>query len=461
MDGAAPTRPLACFAAGGIAAPKEIRDHLALHLLDTLACAAGGAGLEISRAARRHAVAMGGSGPAGLIGGGATSPMMAAFANALAANALDFDDGFEHEGKGMGHPGATMVAAALAAAAKRPVPGPEFLDALIAATEVNNRLILSLQPTPERFREVYGIGQHQAIGAAMAYGRLCGLDAAAMENAIGLAATLVPVPSLHKYNWTARPIASFKDFVAPAAQAGVQAVELSLAGFTGAAGVLDGPQGFWRMAGSDRFDAGLLTGGLGERWLSGQGAFKTYPACRWIAPALEAAETVLAGIAPEEIRALTIRSFADVAAKMGVCDPVNAIDAQFALPHLIACLAHGLPVGPRWMDAEALADPQLRATARKVVLETDPEADAAMTGRGRRPSATAELLTADGRWLSHHIPAPKGGALRPVSGAAVLAKASGLLAAAGLPEGVLVTLEGLAQAEDVAAACAPLFAGFG
>ncbi|WP_138471474.1 MmgE/PrpD family protein [Poseidonocella sp. HB161398] len=458
MTAAAPTRPLARFAAGAIAAPQEIRDHLALHLLDTLACAAGGAGLEIARAARRHAQAMGGSGPAGLIGGGGTSPMMAAFANALAANALDFDDGFEHEGKGMGHPGATMAAAALAAASKRPVPGPEFLDALIAATEVNNRLILSLQPTPERFREVYGIGQHQAIGAAVAYGRLSGLDAAAMENAIGLAAMLVPVPSLHKYNWTARPIASFKDFVAPAAQAGVQAVELSLAGFTGAAEVLDGPQGFWRMVGSDRFEPALLTGGLGAQWYSGQGAFKTYPACRWIAPALEAAETVLAGTVPEEIGTLTIRSFADVAAKMGVCDPLNAIDAQFALPHLIACLAHGLPAGPAWMDDAALADPRLRATARKVVLETDAAADAAMTGRGRRPSATAELVLADGRRLSHHVPAPKGGALRPVSETEVLRKAAGLLDAAGLPEGVLEALQGLAQAGDVAAACAPLFA---
>src|SRR5262249_41777805 len=139
-------------------------------------------------------------------------PAAAAFGNAAAMNALDFDDGFEIDGRGMGHPGATIVAAAISAPYAGDVDGATFLAAVIAAYEIHNRLIHAMQPSIERFREVYGVCQHQAIGAAIAFGKQAGLGAEALENAIGLAATLTSVPSLHKYNWNRRPIISLKDF---------------------------------------------------------------------------------------------------------------------------------------------------------------------------------------------------------------------------------------------------------
>lgn len=433
-----PTRRIADFAASlrPEDIPEPVRATWRLHVADTLACAAAGALLPVAADVRRFAQAAGNpAAHAPVIGSPhRSSPMLAALANAFSANALDFDDGFERNGKGMGHPGASLVAAALAALGERPVGGEEFLAAIIAGAEVNNRLILSIQPGAARFHEVYGVGQHQTLGAAVTHARLRGLPAAQMENAIGLAASLTAVPSLHKYNWQHRPIVTLKDFVAPAAQAGVQAVELALIGLRGPEAVFDGPQGYWKMVGSDRFDPDLLTGGLGQSWLAGEGAFKTYPACRWIAPALEAFERALrdSGARADEIEAVTVHSFADVAALMAHFPPANAIDAQFSLPHLLGCIARGLPPGLPWFTAEALADSGTRTFARLLCFRTDPAMDAAMRGTTRRPSARVEIRLKDGSMVSATVEAPLGGTVRPLSCNAIWQKIALLLDQAGL-----------------------------
>lgn len=445
--------------------PAEVWDSWRLHTVDTLACAAAGVSLPVAQRVRDLALESGNpSGGAPVIGSSRhTSPMLAAMANAFAANALDYDDGFEHQGKGMGHPGASLVSAAIAALAQGPISGEEFLTAIVVGAEINNRLILSVQPSADRFHEVYGIGQHQSIGAAVTYGRLIGLNAAELENALGLAASLTAVPSLHKYNWENRPIISLKDFVAPAAQAGVQGVNLACAGLIGPQGMFDGPQGFWRMVGSDKFESDILVEGLGQEWLAGEGAFKLYPACRWIAPVLEAFEEVIgeSGAGIDEIESVRVLSFADVSQKMSIARPGNAIDAQFSLPHLLACIARGLPPGLPWFSDEVLKDGSGARLAERMVIETDAEMNAAMRGKGRRPSARVELRLLDGREFSNYVSAPLGSKLRPAKDERVLKKFEDLLGQAGNtdPEILSQMLLALPEADNVAEALAPLFSG--
>ena len=75
-----------------------------------------------------------------------------------------------------------------------------LITALTVGFEVNNRLIHAIQPSAERFNEVYGVAQHQSIGAALVAGLLLGMDEQQLHNAVGLAAVLTPLPSLHQYN---------------------------------------------------------------------------------------------------------------------------------------------------------------------------------------------------------------------------------------------------------------------
>lgn len=407
-------------------ADATVLHRIKLHLLDTIGCAVAGCDLDISSSARAVASRMGAGGASRIFGTGQRfTPIAAAFANSVIANALDYDDGFEVNGKGMGHPSASLVPAALAALGRRPVSGRAFLAALAAAYEINNRLILAMQPTARRFRQVYGIGQHQAIGAAVVFAKLSGGDVEDIRNAIGIAGALTPLPSLHKYNWGTRPIISLKDGVAPAAQAGVQAAIMSEEGFVGSADLLDGPQGYWRMIGSDRFDEALVTDGLGTLWLAAKGSFKTYPACRWLAPALEAFEIAFGEVGePEAIAAIRLSTFRVIADKLMDRRPVNPIDAQFSLPYVIGAIATGREPGPGWFADDAFADPVLRAVADKVEVIVDPAMDRLMDGRNRRPSAAVSLLTTDGRRIVSHVEAPLGGERRPVDDSVILEKAT-------------------------------------
>lgn len=450
------TGRVATFAAGlryeGVADP--ILHRLKLHLLDTIGCAVAGRDLDISRSARAVASRMGQGGVCRVFGARERfTPVAASFANSVIANALDYDDGFEVNGKGMGHPSSSIVPAALAALGRRPVSGREFLAALAAAYEINNRLVLAMQPTAARFRQVYGIGQHQAIGAALVFAKLSGGDAAGIRNAIGLAGALTPLPSLHKYNWRTRPIISLKDGVAPAAQAGVQAAIMSEEGFVGSADLLDGPQGYWRMIGSDRFDASLVTDDLGTLWLAGKGSFKTYPACRWLAPALEAFEDAYldSGLTPAAIAEIRISTFGVIAEKLMDRRPLNPIDAQFSLPYTIGAIATGRAPGPSWFAADALADPALRQVADRVQVAVDPVMDRLMNGRMRRPSAAATVVTRDGRRFTSHVEAPLGGERRPVDDSVVLDKAAGNLSGHGDAAGLIAAILDIEKCGDVAA----------
>jgi 2-methylcitrate dehydratase PrpD len=405
--------------------PSSVVEKAKWHIIDTFCCAMAGRGLAISANARKAAKAMG-SGVYPVFGTQAcSSASAAAFANAVTANALDYDDGFEIDGKGMGHPGSTIVSAALCALSDRDISGKSFITAIVAGYEINNRLIYSMQPSAERFAEVYGISQHQGIGACITYSRLRGLQSAAMNNAIGLAGGLSPVPSLHKYNWNSRPIISFKDFVAPAAMAGVLAVELSEAGFVGSTDLFDGPVGYWRMMGSDRFEPSLLVDGLGQRWYLEDSSFKLYPACRWMAPALEAFEKLLAehAIVPADIVDITVDTFSVIRDKLMAMDPVNEIDAQFSLPFCLAVLAMRVPKGREWFLDTTLDDPQVKSLAYRVSVNVDPLMDKDMSSSQRRPSARVSVLLRDGRRVHNTVVSPLGSSSRPASLSMIYAKA--------------------------------------
>jgi 2-methylcitrate dehydratase PrpD len=404
--------------------PEDVQHKAKLHLLDCLGCGIAGASSELCERIRRFLSVEHGPGPIGVLGSEISlGPGAAAFANAAAINALDFDDGFEVQGRGMGHPGATLVAAAMSAALGKPdMDGRSLLTALIAGYEVNNRLIWSMQPSIERFQVVYGVSQHQSIGAAAVYGRLLGLDVDSMENALGLAATLSPVPSLRKYNWDRRPLISLKDFVAPAAEAGVRAVLLDRAALIGSKSVLDGASGYWRMAGSDRFEPDLLVGGLGQTWTLGSNSLKPYPACRWMHCCLEAFEQVRdrERLWPSDMVGVVLRTSSGLAADFMDPRPRNMVDAQFSFPFAIAALGYCIPAST-WHRSEVLNDPKLLELADRVTAEVDATADTLMSEM-RRPAGSVVVCCRHSSHESEFIEYPLGGLQRPLSCAHVQAK---------------------------------------
>lgn len=434
------------------AIPDDIRQQVKLHLLDSLGCALSGGQSDLMARFFRALAGEYAPGPCPVPGTAhAFGPAAAAFATATAMNALDYDDGFEIDGRGLGHPGATLCAAALSGIWGRQVDGLALLTALTAAYEINGRLILSLQPSPSRFRQIYGVCQHQAIGAAVAFGRLHGLKARNMENALGLAGTLTCLPSLRKYNWESRPLVSFKDFAGPVAETGVRAVLMDRAGLIGAQSVFDGETGFWRMIGSDRFDAGVLADGLGETWLCRHLSFKAYPTCRWMHTALESFETAWTEhrLQAFEIESIEILTSATLANDFMDRTPETMIDAQFSLPFCLAKIALG-EAPALWH--QSLSDPRLPALTAKIGAMVDAEIDAAM--KDRRPVGQVRIHARHQTFEGPRLPLPRGTGERPLSQEGVTEKFRANAEAAGFcrTEALLDIIMTLEQHVDVAQA---------
>ncbi|MBW1712563.1 MAG: MmgE/PrpD family protein, partial [Deltaproteobacteria bacterium] len=149
-------------------------------LLDMIGNIIAGGRTEAGQAARSFAAQFSGVQEATIIGSAGTAqPILAAFANAVAGSALDADDG--HRGA-LGHPGAVVVPAALAAAEVTGASGGELLEAIIVGYEVAIRAGLILNAAGEEVD--YGSGAWGSFGAAAAGARLDRVSPQELLNAL-------------------------------------------------------------------------------------------------------------------------------------------------------------------------------------------------------------------------------------------------------------------------------------
>lgn len=253
----APTPELIAFAASGWAFRDTVRAPAREIVSATLLRALAGAHadrVEIAAAgapppARMRARAIGRAEP--------TTPLQAAFLTGLAAG----DDAA---------PATAIVAAAFALGESVDAAGASVLDAIVAGCEIAARVASALGAS-HRERGWDPRGTCGRLGAAIAAGRVLGLQRDAMRNAFGIAATAAGGLSEARGTMTAPYIA------AAAAADGVEAALLARAEFTGAPLALEGRRGLAALM-SATFDGGAVVTGLGETFVYGEGSRAGAPA---------------------------------------------------------------------------------------------------------------------------------------------------------------------------------------
>jgi 2-methylcitrate dehydratase PrpD len=348
--------------------PASVIQKVKELILDHLGCALGGSRTPLARAAV-DAVSEGAG--ATVVGSACkASPGPAAFANAMAANALDYDDTGP-----TGHPGATIIPAALALAESRDLPGENFLLAVLVGYETWAHIAAAIQPGWERRVTVYGNGVTQTFGAAAACARLLRLDLEQTLCAFGLAGAFAPLPHDGKIGWDEGRVSWVKDNVAWPAEGGLRAALLAGKGFVATREILDGERGLWIMAGSDRCDFGRMVRGVGAEYEVLRISLKPYPCCRWIHSTLDAVREVLAEhpVEPGEVRTVTVRSMEPLAAWFAARRPATMVDAEFSVPHAVAMTLLRRP-RPAWWRAENRSDPAVLELMDRVAIEIDPSA---------------------------------------------------------------------------------------
>jgi 2-methylcitrate dehydratase PrpD len=193
---------------------------------------------------------------------------------------------------------------------------------------------------------------------------------------------------------------------AKAAGDGLMAAWLAHDGFTGAAHILEGPQGLAAGMSTDA-DPARLTDRLGTRWALLETSFKYHASCRHTHPA---ADALLAVIRDHQLH---IDDIASVVAHVHqgaidvlgpVVNPATVHQSKFSMGTVLALIAKHGHAGLREFD-NALSDPDVADFRRRVSMQLDPEVDAAYPARW---IGKVTVVTRQGQTLEGRVDIPKG-----------------------------------------------------
>ncbi len=399
--------------------PDEVVRKAKFWLLDSIGCGFGGVQSVLGQTAVR-ALAKISSGNAGVLGcSEKVSVGTSAYLNATLINALDYDDS-----SAAGHLSSTLIGTLLAMSKYTDVSGHHFLLSYITGYEVGGRVAKAGWPSTARFAEVWGLGTNQTFGAVTSAAKFRELNKLQTLNALGIAGASAPVPSGQKWGWDNRPLTWLKDAVAMPAQVGAVSTELAEAGFVGCRDILDGSQGFWRMAGSDRCDFDLLTHGLGTEYYIMDASIKTWSCCWFIHPTLDIIKNIVNrhGLTHQDVAQIDVWSMTDLSEMFNIIEPQELVDAQFSLPYCVAMVMLGLQPGPGWFNEDLFHDETVLSIGSRVKIYPDSACDTIFHNEDRRISARVVITTTHGAKFEETAPAPRGTPMLPVSEEEIIKK---------------------------------------
>jgi len=383
------------------ALPAAVRTRAAQIVLDEMASACFGMRRPAGKLAARHVASSGGPPESRVLGTTLrVCAPYAALANGTAGHA-DEIDGAHVVG---GHPGATLVHAAVAMAERQRASGADLLTAVVLGYDIGIRLIAAcggLFDMKDRLR-LHSDFLH-AVAAAVACGRLLGLDPDRLCHAMALAT--FSANGLCSLFQERRHIS--KAFCnGQYASAGVQAALLAETGFEGCDDVLGERYGLldaWGVEGG----AETLVRGLGEEFAVMGANMKFVRAGYPIHAVVEAATTLVDrhGIAPEALAAVRVGM---PSRAMRVVDnrAMHDICVQDMLS--VALVRGGLDLRETYFP-QILDDPLFRAVRERIDVDVDPGLEAEQpNGRG----AVVTLVTTDGMAVTHRVDHPRGHSLR-------------------------------------------------
>ena len=288
----------------------------------------------------------------------------AALLNGAHAHSLDFDDTNAIQ---TGHPGAPVIAAALADAERLGTDGRAFYQALAVGYEVACRV--GAAQGQDGYNRGFHITSTAGIfGAVAAIAKLRSFDCATLEHAWGLALSKAAGTMQYLANgaWNKRLHPGF------AAHDALLCAALAEAGVIGAASAFEGKHGFLvSYTGAPHPDA--LTQRLGEDWVLLQTAVKPYPSCRLTHGAVDAALALRNSVpAAERAEVSMCIDISPVAMQIVGGDllnkraPQNSVDAQFSVYFQVA--AAWLDGQVDWSTYNCLDAPDRAALIKRIAL---------------------------------------------------------------------------------------------
>jgi 2-methylcitrate dehydratase PrpD len=430
--------------------PGDVLRWAKVAIADTVGCAIAGAAEDTAKIALRIAVGGAPGGPCTVLGTrDRLRPLDAAFANAVAGHALDFDD----TSKSMaGHPTVIILPAVLALAEAIEASGKEVVEAYVVGLETATRIARGVN-----FFH-YEKGWHPTatlgiFGAASGCARLLRLDE--QQVAVALAACVSLACGVKSnFGTQIKPL-----HAGVAARGGMLAAQLAKEGYSASETAFEHPQGFLEVFnGAGNYDAARMLGNWGAPYdlLDPGISIKKYPCVYSVHAGVDAAVLLHEelGARVDDIRHVIVRMHRRRLLPHVRRMAQGALDAKFSLPYAIARALLDGRVSLDHFENDAWLDPQVRELMGRIGTEEHDD-DANDYG------ADVVVELASGARVSRTVPVPLGhGPASPLPLAMLRTK---FLDCAGrvLPRtqgeslfGLLQDLERVERIERVAALCA-------
>jgi 2-methylcitrate dehydratase PrpD len=352
------------------AIPEEARHYARRHLLDTVGVMIAGAGGTIATRAEAVIAAVRPPGKIPVPGRRRRADLLdAAFLGGTAAHGIELDDGYRH---GSAHCGCVVIPAAFAVAAERRASGRALIEAVVAGYETNIALARACAPDLRQrgFHPTSAVGP---FGAAMATGKLRGLDATQRAHALGIAAS--SAAGLFAFVNGGGDIKRLH--AGHASREGMQAALLAEQGVEGPPNVVETRDGFMQAFAFGRIDkARPITLPPAAEYGITDCYIKPYACCRHIQPAVEAMFGLCNDekIAFDDVRKVEVETY-KIAAEHAHVPWDDYASAQLSFPFLMGLAARYRGVKLSHFEDATRNDPAFAEFALKVTVTAPAEID--------------------------------------------------------------------------------------
>lgn len=379
--------------------PDDVRREALRAIVNYTGCALGGSPDPAVNLAMQAFAPFFGPATASILGRKErVDPLHAALMNGISSHVYDYDDTTP---KNYIHPSSPVASALFAYASANTVSGRDFVHAFILGFEAESRIGNSVYPAH------YDVGWHitgtaGVFGAAIAIGKLIGLNEQQMIWAIGLAATQA-AGLREMFGSMAKSLHPGR-----AAQNGYGSALLAQAGFTSGVHGLEGPRGFAAVQAA-KYDLSKITAGLGVDFDLRENTYKPFPCGIVNHPTIDGAIQIHQERhpAPESIRAVRLRVAPLV---MDLCNQQNitrGLQGKFSVYHGAAIgLVRG-KAGIREYTDEAVNDPAIKRVRESATAV----GDASLT----EDQANIEVELASGEKISRLVEKSLGNINRPLT----------------------------------------------
>ena len=426
------------------------RRRAVLHWLDWMGCVVAGARAPVGGVLRNWTLRPGAPRDTPCLLGMAQGDYHALLLDAGPANVEEMDD--MHRAAIL-HPGPVVIPALAGVTRRQALSAATTLDALVRGYEVMIRIGRAVGPRHYYFwHNTATVG---VFGAAAACASALGLSAQQAVWALGNAGT----QAAGLWQVRLEPVMSKQLHTAHAAWSGMTAASLAQAGFTGPAFILEGERGFLAAMCEGAERAAILHDEAD--WLIHDTSFKPWPACRHTHATIDCVMALRDAIPGTPAASLPfehclVESFADAIAICNNPCPATRTEAKFSLQYAVVAAAEFGALQPTHFDEESFSRADLREHMQRVTVQ------AAADITARYPAhygARVALTLPGGRTLRHEVQDSLGDPERALSPAAVLEKASGLMAYGGVSEArirqALDAASDLLEESNAAALAAP------